>query len=45
MGNAEYFTAAYYHHPDELTSELVDAGLVVDALYGIEGPGWRRSEL
>ena len=43
--NAEYFTTAYFHHPDELTSELVDAGLVVDALYGIEGPGWLRSEL
>ena len=23
----------------------MDAGLVVDALYGIEGPGWLRSEL
>ena len=44
-GNAEYFTTAYFHHPDELTAELVDAGLVVDALYGIEGPGWLRSEL
>jgi SAM-dependent methyltransferase len=43
--NAEYFTTAYFHHPDELTAELVDAGLVVDALYGIEGPGWLRSEL
>jgi ubiquinone/menaquinone biosynthesis C-methylase UbiE len=44
-GNIEYFTTAYLHHPDELTAELVDAGLVVDALYGIEGPGWLRSEL
>lgn len=35
-GNAEYFTTAYFHHPDELTAELVEAGLVVDALYGIE---------
>lgn len=44
-GNIEYFTTAYFHHPDELTAELVDAGFVVDALYGIEGPGWLRSEL
>jgi hypothetical protein len=44
-GNAEYFTTAFFHHPDDLTAELVDAGLVVDALYGIEGPGWLRSEL
>ena len=44
-GNAEYFTTAYFHRPDELTAEVVDAGLVVDALYGIEGPGWLRSEL
>ncbi len=44
-GNAEYFTTAYFHHPDELTAELVDAGLIVDALYGIEGPGWLRPEL
>jgi ubiquinone/menaquinone biosynthesis C-methylase UbiE len=36
----EYFTTAYFHHPDELRSELTDSGLVVDGVYGLEGPGW-----
>jgi ubiquinone/menaquinone biosynthesis C-methylase UbiE len=36
----DYFTTAYFHRPDELPGELADAGLVPEALYGIEGPGW-----
>jgi hypothetical protein len=43
-GNLEYFTTAYFHHPDELPVEFSEAGLAVDALYGVEGPGWLRSE-
>lgn len=43
-GNVEYFTTAYFHRPDELPAELSEVGLVVDALYGVEGPGWLRSE-
>ena len=36
----DYFTTAYFHQPDELRAEIVAAGLVVEGLYGIEGPGW-----
>jgi hypothetical protein len=36
----DYFTTAYFHHPDQLRSEVEDAGLVVEQVYGIEGPGW-----
>jgi SAM-dependent methyltransferase len=43
-GNVEFFTTAYLHRPDELPTELSEAGLVVDAVYGVEGPGWLRSE-
>jgi hypothetical protein len=28
------------HHPDELSDEIAEAGFLVDALYGVEGPGW-----
>jgi SAM-dependent methyltransferase len=33
------FTTAYFHHPDEIALEVDDAGLELDAVYGIEGPG------
>jgi SAM-dependent methyltransferase len=36
----DYFTTAYFHRPDELAVEVRDAGLVLDRVYGIEGPGW-----
>jgi SAM-dependent methyltransferase len=36
----EYFTTAYFHRPDELRNEVADAGLDVEGLYGVEGPGW-----
>jgi SAM-dependent methyltransferase len=36
----EWFTTAYMHHPDELALEVSEAGFAVDALYGVEGPGW-----
>ena len=38
--NPQYFTDAYFHHPDELRREAMDAGFDVDGLYAIEGPGW-----
>jgi ubiquinone/menaquinone biosynthesis C-methylase UbiE len=37
---AEWFTTAFFHHPDELRAELEEAGLEVEAVLGIEGPGW-----
>lgn len=36
----EWFTTAYFHHPDELRVEVEDAGLMFEAVFGIEGPGW-----
>ena len=38
--HSEWFTTAYFHHPDELRAEVEDAGLEFEALFGIEGPGW-----
>ncbi len=36
----DYFTTAYFHHPDDLGDEIRDAGLTLNGVYGIEGPGW-----
>jgi ubiquinone/menaquinone biosynthesis C-methylase UbiE len=36
----DYFTTAYFHRPDELAAEVRAAGLILDGMYGIEGPGW-----
>jgi ubiquinone/menaquinone biosynthesis C-methylase UbiE len=37
----DWFTTAYFHHPDELAAEARDAGLDVEALLGVEGmAGW-----
>ena len=36
----EYFTTAYFHKPEELRDEVGAVGLTVEALYGLEGPGW-----
>jgi ubiquinone/menaquinone biosynthesis C-methylase UbiE len=39
-GQPDYFTTAYFHTPDDLRAEVEGSGLRVDALVGIEGPGW-----
>jgi SAM-dependent methyltransferase len=36
----DYFTTAYFHRPEDLRREVIDAGFDVEGLYGIEGPGW-----
>jgi SAM-dependent methyltransferase len=41
----DYFTTAFFHHPDELRAEVSEAGFAVEALLGIEGPGWMASDL
>jgi ubiquinone/menaquinone biosynthesis C-methylase UbiE len=38
--NPDYFTTAYFHHPDELRSELEAAGFRDVNIIGVEGPGW-----
>jgi ubiquinone/menaquinone biosynthesis C-methylase UbiE len=41
----DYFTTAYFHRPDELRAEVSGAGLILDGLYGLEGPGWLLSDV
>jgi SAM-dependent methyltransferase len=36
----DYFTTAYFHRPEELADEIRSADLVVNGVYGVEGPGW-----
>jgi 2-polyprenyl-3-methyl-5-hydroxy-6-metoxy-1,4-benzoquinol methylase len=36
-GVPEYFTTAYFHHPDEVGAEATDAGAEVIELVGVEG--------
>jgi ubiquinone/menaquinone biosynthesis C-methylase UbiE len=38
--NPHYFTTAFFHHPDELRSEIEEVGFERPELYGLEGPGW-----
>jgi SAM-dependent methyltransferase len=44
-GRADYFTTAYFHHPDELGVEVNAAGLELAGVFGIEGPGWILSDV
>ena len=44
-GRLEYFTTAYFHHPDELREEVAGSGLILDGVYGLEGPGWFLSDV
>jgi SAM-dependent methyltransferase len=39
------FPDAYFHLPDELAGELAAAGLEVEGVYGVEGPGWLHPDL
>jgi SAM-dependent methyltransferase len=39
-GRLDYFTTAYFHRPEDLGTEALNAGLLVDEVFGIEGPGW-----
>jgi SAM-dependent methyltransferase len=41
----DYFTTAYFHRPEELKSEVADAGFEVVGLFGVEGPGWMLPDL
>jgi ubiquinone/menaquinone biosynthesis C-methylase UbiE len=39
----DYFTTAFFHHPDELKQEMEEAGFDVEKLLGVEGPVWFMS--
>jgi SAM-dependent methyltransferase len=34
------FPDGFFHLPEELGDEIVEAGLELEAIFGIEGPGW-----
>jgi ubiquinone/menaquinone biosynthesis C-methylase UbiE len=36
----EYFMDTFFHHPEELRAETLEAGFVVIGMYGLEGPAW-----
>ena len=36
----DYFTTAYFHRPEDVRSEVIQAGFEIEGLYGIEGPAW-----
>jgi ubiquinone/menaquinone biosynthesis C-methylase UbiE len=38
--NAAYFTDAYFHHPQEVSEELEEAGFVDPDMFAVEGPFW-----
>lgn len=38
-GHEGRFTTAYFHYPDDLVAELVDAGLTDAEVFAVEGPG------
>jgi SAM-dependent methyltransferase len=43
-GRPEYFMDTFFHHPDELRAEVVEAGFAAAKVYGVEGPGWLLSD-
>jgi SAM-dependent methyltransferase len=36
----DYFTTAYFHRPEDLRAEVIQAALTVEGVYGLEGPAW-----
>jgi ubiquinone/menaquinone biosynthesis C-methylase UbiE len=41
----DYFTTAFFHRPEELTSEVRETGFDLDELLGVEGPAWLLPDL
>ncbi|MFC1819459.1 methyltransferase domain-containing protein [Thermodesulfobacteriota bacterium] len=41
----EYFMDTFFHHPEELRSEVAEAGFLVGDVYGVEGPSWLVPDL
>lgn len=38
VGRPEWFTTAWFHHPDTLRKEIADAGFAVETILAVEGP-------
>lgn len=43
-GRPEYFTTAFFHHPDELKMEMIEGGFPTPSLCAVEGPLWTVPE-
>lgn len=43
-GDLDYFTTAFFHHPDQLKVELIEGGFPNPSLCAIEGPLWTAPE-
>ena len=43
--NPDYFMDTFFHHPDELKSEVSEAGFSVRGVFGVEGPSWLAPDL
>jgi SAM-dependent methyltransferase len=39
-GEPPAFTTAYFHRPEELAAEVLEAGFDLEGMFGVEGPGW-----
>lgn len=44
-GRSDWFTTAYFHHPEEIGPEVEEAGLRFDRVLAVEGPGWMNQAL
>lgn len=40
VADADWFTTAYFHHPDELAAEATEAGLADPRRVSVESPLW-----
>jgi ubiquinone/menaquinone biosynthesis C-methylase UbiE len=45
QNHPEYFTTAFFHEPDQIEREFVDAGLAFESLVAVEGPAWILTNL
>jgi SAM-dependent methyltransferase len=43
-GGFDYFTTAFFHRPEDLRAEVLEAGFRAETVLGIEGPGWLLSD-
>lgn len=43
--NPNYFMDTFFHHPEQLKTEMSEAGFSVNGIYGVEGPSWLATDL
>ena len=44
-GLAQFFTTAFFHHPDELQAEVAEAGFALEGVLAVEGPAGLMPDL